>query len=127
MVSEGTSGPVATIEQFMAAFIAAWPTGDATGLADFFSNDAIFHNGSLPAVRGRDAIVASFAQQMALGGEVSVEIRHMLTDGHIVMNERIDFVDGTTSTQVSSALSYSRSPIGASNPRASAVLQPHGA
>lgn len=92
MVAEPTSDPIATIDQFITAFIQAWPTGDAAELARFFSNDAIFHNGSLPAVHGRDAIVASFAQQMTLGGQVSVDIRHMLADGPIVMNERIDYL-----------------------------------
>lgn len=92
MASDSPSSAVATIERFMAAFIEAWPTGDATSLARFFDNDAVFHNGSQPAVRGGDAIVASFTQQMTLGGEVSVDIRHMLTDGHIVMTERVDHV-----------------------------------
>ncbi len=92
MVPRNTSDAVATIKRFMAAFIQAWPTGDASSLSGFFSADAVFHNGALPAVRGRDAIVASFAEQMTLGGEVSVEIRHMLADGPIVMTERVDYV-----------------------------------
>ena len=92
MSSKATSEAVATVEGFMAAFIKAWPTGDAAGLARFFSDDAVFHNGPLPPVQGRDAIVRTCAQQMTLGSEVSAEIRHMVADGPIVMTERIDYV-----------------------------------
>jgi limonene-1,2-epoxide hydrolase len=92
MASTDSSGAVVTIEDFMTAFIQAWPTGDASGLGRFFSEDAVFHNGPLPPVHGRDAIVASFAEQMALGGEVSVDIRHMLAEGTVVMTERVDYV-----------------------------------
>lgn len=76
----------------MTAFMTAWPTGDSSGLARFFSEDAVFHNGSLEPVRGQEAIVEEFARQMRLGGEVNVDIRHTLTDGTIVMVERVDYV-----------------------------------
>jgi len=98
MTPESPSSAAATVEEFMAAFIQAWPTGDATGLGRFFTDDAVFHNGPMPPVRGREAIVTACAQQMTLGGEVSVDIRHMLVEGQIVMTERIDYVklDGST-------------------------------
>lgn len=92
MVARSSADALATIEEFMAAFINAWPTGDASDLGRFFSDDAVFHNGPLPPVEGRDAIVSSCAEQMTLGGEVSVDIRHVLTDGSIVMTERVDYV-----------------------------------
>lgn len=92
MVTDDAFGAAETVEAFVAAFIQAWPTGDATGLGRYFSEDAVFHNGALPPVQGREAIVASFAEQMTLGGEVSVDIRHLLADGPIVMNERVDYV-----------------------------------
>jgi limonene-1,2-epoxide hydrolase len=83
---------------FMAAFIAAWPTGDATTLSRFFSENAEYCNGPFDPVHGRQAIVADFARMMSLGGEVEAEIRHLLTDGAIVMTERVDYVrsGGTT-------------------------------
>jgi limonene-1,2-epoxide hydrolase len=92
MASGHESEAAAIVERFMAAFIEAWPTGDAAGLARFFSEDASFHNGPLPPVRGRDAIVKACAEQMTLGGEVSVDIVHLLADGPIVMTERVDYV-----------------------------------
>jgi limonene-1,2-epoxide hydrolase len=90
MATENTPVAVATVEAFMAALIQAWPTGDATGLGRYFSK--AFQNGALPSVQTREVIVASLAEQMTLGGEVGVDIRHLLADGPIVMNERIDYV-----------------------------------
>lgn len=59
----------------MATFIASWPTGNATRMAQFFSEDAVYRNGPLEPVLGRDAIVASIAQQMAIGAVTDSSIR----------------------------------------------------
>ena len=76
----------------MAAFTAAWPTGDAARLGRFFSEDAEYRNGPIEPVHGREAIVADLARMMSLGGEVDAVIRHLLSDGAVVMTERIDYV-----------------------------------
>ena len=80
-----------TVMAFQVAAEAAWPTGDAALLARFFSEDAEYRNGPLEPVRGRKAIVASLTQQMGLGGEVAADIVNMLSDGSIVMTERVDY------------------------------------
>ena len=80
-----------TVLAFQAATKAAWPTGDATTLARFFSEDAEYRNGPLEPVRGREAIVVSLTQQMGMGGEVDADIINMVSDGSIVMTERIDY------------------------------------
>lgn len=91
------SSPVETIASFVEAFVGAWPTGDATGLGRFFSEDAVYHNGPLPPVKGRTAIVASLAGFMAMGGHVAVDMVHILAEGPIVMAERFDhFVTDNT-------------------------------
>jgi limonene-1,2-epoxide hydrolase len=90
-----------TVQDFMAAFIEAWPTADTTALGSFFSEDALYHNGPLEPVRGRAAIEATFAQFMRVGGQVDVEMVHMMAEGPIVMTERIDHLtraDGTTAS-----------------------------
>jgi limonene-1,2-epoxide hydrolase len=97
----GVGGPTSAeevVRDFMAAFMTAWPTGDATTLSRFFSEDADYCNGPLEPVHGREAIVADLAQMMSLGGEVDADIRHLLSDGAVVMTERVDFVrlDGKT-------------------------------
>lgn len=77
---------------FMAAFMVARPTGDAAPLGRFFSEDAEYCNGPVAPVHGRDAIVADLARMMGLGGEVEADIRHLLSDGAVVMTERVDYV-----------------------------------
>jgi limonene-1,2-epoxide hydrolase len=86
------------VQGFIAAFIEAWPSGSATGLGSFFSEDAVYHNMPMDPVVGRSAIESTFGEFMNMGGQVSVDMIHMVTHGSIVMSERVDhFVgDGVT-------------------------------
>lgn len=98
--------PTDTVRAFISAFVEAWPTGDATGLALLFSDDAVYHNMPFEPAIGRVAIVATLESFMALGGQVSVDILHLAADGPIVMTERVDKVireDGTFSLRVMGA------------------------
>ena len=91
----GVAGPPSAeevVRDFMAAFMAAWPMGDAAALGGFFSQDAEYRNGPVKPAYGRDAIVADLARMMTLGGEVEVDIRHLLSNGEVVMTERVDYV-----------------------------------
>jgi limonene-1,2-epoxide hydrolase len=92
------STPAETVEKFVAAFIAAWPDGDAAGPASFFSEDAVYHNGPMEPIRGRQAIQAALGAFMGMGGEVGVDIVNTLADGAIVMTERVDRFMGTEKT-----------------------------
>jgi limonene-1,2-epoxide hydrolase len=76
---------------FRVAAEAAWSTRDTSTLARFFSEDAEYRNGPLEPVKGREAILAALAQQMGLGGEVDADIINMVSDGSIVMTERVDY------------------------------------
>lgn len=58
----------------MAAFIEAWPTGDASDLAPFFSDDAVYHNIPLEAVNGKEAIRSTLEGFMDMCGSVDVEV-----------------------------------------------------
>jgi limonene-1,2-epoxide hydrolase len=92
---------VETVQDFMAAFVKAWPAADTTTLGSFFNEDAIYHNVPLDPVRGRAAIEATFAEFMRIGGQVDVEMIHMVAEGPIVMTERVDHLtraDGTTAS-----------------------------
>ncbi len=98
---EGCEVPTSleTVQDFIAAFMKAWPTADTTALGSFFNEDAVYHNVPLEPVTGRTAIEATFAQFMSMGGQVDVNIVHMVAEGPIVMTERVDHLtrdDGTT-------------------------------
>ena len=95
--------PLDTVQRFMAAFVSGWQTGDAGRVAAFFAVDAVYHNGPIEPVRGRDAIEDTLAGFMALGGRVDVDMPYVLANESIVMTERIDhFVrpEGTVSLSV---------------------------
>ena len=82
--------PGETVERFMAAFIEAWPTKDASGLVDFFSDDAVYHNIPLEAVRGKEAIRATIEGFMGMGGNVEVDVANIVTSDNLVVVERVD-------------------------------------
>lgn len=82
----------------MAAFITAWPRGAAAELEPFFSPDAMYHNIPMEPVQGRDAILATFAEFMTMGGQVGVDIIHLVAAGSIVMTERVDHFIGPGQT-----------------------------
>ena len=92
------STPTTTVQEFMEAFMAAWPEGDAAKVASFFSENAVYHNGPMEPVKGRDAIQVALAGFMCMGGRVDVDIIHIVAEGAIVMTERVDHVIGTEKT-----------------------------
>jgi limonene-1,2-epoxide hydrolase len=87
-----------TVQDFIAVFMKAWPTADPGPLGPFFEENAVYHNVPLEVVTGRPAIMSTFAEFMGMGGQVDVDIIHMVADGPIVMTERADHftTDGTT-------------------------------
>jgi len=90
-----------TVQDFIAAFMKAWSAADSATLGSFFDEDAIYHNIPLEPVTGRSAIVATFAQFMSMGGQVDVDIIHMVAEGPIVMTERVDHITKGGGTTVS--------------------------
>src|SRR4051812_12603246 len=88
--------PTDVVDMFVAAFVAAWPTGDASAVAALFSEDASYHNGPLEPVHSRAAIEETLRSFMAMGGEVSVDVLHQLADDRYVLTERVDHfvIDG---------------------------------
>lgn len=92
--------PKQTIRKFVAAFVAAWPDRDAARVASFFSDDAVYHNIPMEPVRGRQAIEATLADFMTMGGQVRVDIGHIVAEGPIVMVERVDHFVGDQQTIV---------------------------
>lgn len=88
------------MERFIATFVEVWPTKDASCLVDLFTDDAIYHNVPLEAVRGKEAIGSTLEAFMGLGGDVQVDLRNVVTSGHLVVVERVDHF--TRSGQASS-------------------------
>ena len=70
--------PKQIVQDFIAVFVKAWPSADPTPVASFFDEDAVYHNIPLEPVTGRSAIMATFAQFMSMGGQVDVDVIHVV-------------------------------------------------
>jgi len=69
--------------------------GDAAKAADFFSDDAVYHNIPLDPVTGRDAIRDTIGMFLGMADKVWFDTLHVVAEGRLVMTERIDhFVMG---------------------------------
>jgi limonene-1,2-epoxide hydrolase len=90
--------PAKIVERFIDSFVDAWPRADAAKVSAYFADDAIYHNIPMEPSVGRAAIESTFTQFMAMGGRVSVELLHLLSNDSIVMTERIDHFVGEDRT-----------------------------
>jgi limonene-1,2-epoxide hydrolase len=64
--------------------------GDAEKAAEFFSDDAIYHNIPLDPVNGRAAIRDTIGMFLGMADKVWFDTLHIVADGPIVMTERVD-------------------------------------
>jgi limonene-1,2-epoxide hydrolase len=87
-----------TIQDFMTTFASAWAKKDSAQVASFFSENAVYHNIPMDPVHGREAIAAAVAGFMAMGGQVRVDISHIIAAGPVVMVERVDHFVGSERT-----------------------------
>jgi limonene-1,2-epoxide hydrolase len=72
-------------------FIAAWERRDTPFVVDCFADDAVYHSIPLTPIVGKAAIsawVAGFAGRPP----GRLEVHHQIAAGHVVMNERTDFI-----------------------------------
>ena len=71
-------------------FCRKWATPDPAELAAYFTEDAVYHNIPMEPVRGRDAIKEFIAGFTAGFAGIEFQVQSQVTDGNVVMNERID-------------------------------------
>jgi limonene-1,2-epoxide hydrolase len=71
-------------------FCAAWSDVNPDELAEFFTDDAVYHNIPIAPVTGRDTIKATIAG--FTGGVETIEfrLRNIVADGPVVLTERVD-------------------------------------
>lgn len=90
-----TDDPARIVE----AFCDAWSRLDLDEITSFLTPDAHYHNIPVDPVDGVDAIRAFVAGFTAGVSTVEFEIRHIATEGDVVLTERLDvfrFDDGRT-------------------------------
>ena len=71
-------------------FCAVWSNGDTDEIAEFFTDDAVYHNIPMDPITGRDTI-KSFIAGFAGGAEqIDFRVRNIVADGDVVLTERVD-------------------------------------
>ncbi len=81
---------MSTNEQIVRNFVSAWSRLDIDELADFFTQDGIYHNMMFDAVEGRDNIrefIKGFAGNWS---EPDWELLNIAVNGQTVFTERVD-------------------------------------
>ncbi len=72
-------------------FCGAWSDGrSAPELADFFTDDAVYHNIPLAPVTGREDIATTIASFTAGVESIEFRVLNLVGDGPVVMTERVD-------------------------------------
>ena len=82
-----SADPASVVTAFLAEFDI--PNPDPARLADYFADDAVYHNIPLQPIAGRAAI-AAFLANMGPFQPAGFEVTRQLAAGDVVMNERVD-------------------------------------
>jgi limonene-1,2-epoxide hydrolase len=71
-------------------FCAAWSNVNPDELAEFFTDDAVYHNIPIAPVTGRDTIKATIAGFTGGVEKIEFRLRNIVADGPVVLTERVD-------------------------------------
>lgn len=77
-------------EQLVTEFCAQWADPDPARLAEYFTEDGIYHNMPMPAVQGRAAIAEFIAGFTAMLDGIDFNVHRQVCNGDLVLNERTD-------------------------------------
>ena len=77
-------------ERIVRKFIAAWSRLDANELVEYFTEDGVYHNMPAKPVKGRENLREFIGAFLASWNKTEWDIVNLLSDGDIVMVERLD-------------------------------------
>lgn len=85
-------------EAVVTEFCARWADSNPETLAEYFTEDAVYHNIPMEPVVGKPAIKDFLAGFLGAFGGIVFTIHHQSSAGRVVMNERTDMftINGTT-------------------------------
>ncbi|HEY3096556.1 MAG TPA: limonene-1,2-epoxide hydrolase family protein [Acidimicrobiia bacterium] len=81
-----TDSPIDIVRRFCAA----WSSINADELAEYFADDAVYHNIPIAPVAGRDTIKSTIAGFTGGVEKIEFRLRNIVADGPIVLTERVD-------------------------------------
>ena len=71
-------------------FCAEWSNPNVAAIAEYFTDDAVYHNMPIQPVQGKDAIKGVIEQFMAPFERCDWEVLHIAANGDTVLTERVD-------------------------------------
>jgi limonene-1,2-epoxide hydrolase len=74
-------------------FCAAWIRMDPDELAEYFTDDGVYHNIPMAPMEGKQAIRDGLAGMRSMITSVRFEVHRQITAGDTVMNERTDHLE----------------------------------
>jgi limonene-1,2-epoxide hydrolase len=77
-------------DELVTEFCKLWASPDPDQLADYFTEDAVYHNIPMEPVAGRKAIKQFIAGFTAGFDGIDFQVHRQISDGNVVMNERTD-------------------------------------
>jgi limonene-1,2-epoxide hydrolase len=77
-------------ERLIREFCATWRQKDLDAIMAFLADDCVHHNMPIAPLVGKHAVRGFVADFIARWDTIEFEIRHMVSGGDIVMNERVD-------------------------------------
>jgi limonene-1,2-epoxide hydrolase len=77
-------------ERVVNDFCKAWTRRNIDEIIAFFTEDAVYHNIPMEAVKGTTAIKAAINTFLPGSQSVEFKVRNTTSNGNVVMNERVD-------------------------------------
>jgi limonene-1,2-epoxide hydrolase len=71
-------------------FCAVWSTVNPDEIAEFFTDDAVYHNIPMDPITGRDAIQTFIAGFAGGAKQITFRVNNIVADGDVVLTERVD-------------------------------------
>jgi limonene-1,2-epoxide hydrolase len=79
-----------TADELVREFFTRWSSPNPRELAAYFTDDGVYHNIPMGPVQGPQAIEEFIAGFMAEFDGMDIEVRHLVSDGRLVVTERLD-------------------------------------
>jgi limonene-1,2-epoxide hydrolase len=73
-------------------FCAAWVRMDPDELAEYFTDDGVYHNIPMAPFEGKQAIRDGLAGMKSMISSIRFDVHRQVASGDVVMNERTDYL-----------------------------------
>jgi len=85
-VADDSETPIEIVRRFCAV----WSNMNPDEIAEFFTDDAVYHNIPMDPLTGRDAIKTFIAGFAGGAKQIDFRVNNIVADGDVVLTERVD-------------------------------------